>query len=149
MLLQIIDQEINPHVDQWEAEGTFPAHKIFKILGSAGFLGVNKPVGKSDRLLTSDRLVLANQQVQCVFSRAWWSAPYKNSLQFSSPIVVEFGLKLPHRSERWCLFLSLYLSQMCNWRAAHAWTGFISCDSEKEFRIFFLNQRQLQHILRV
>lgn len=30
MLLQIIDQEINPHVDQWEAEGTFPAHKIFK-----------------------------------------------------------------------------------------------------------------------
>lgn len=70
MLLQIIDQEINPHVDQWEAEGTFPAHKIFKILGSAGFLGVNKPVGKSDRLLTSDRLVLANQKVQRVFSWA-------------------------------------------------------------------------------
>ncbi|XP_019946473.1 probable acyl-CoA dehydrogenase 6 [Paralichthys olivaceus] len=43
-LRKIIDQEINPHVDQWEAEGTFPAHKIFKILGSAGFLGVNKPV---------------------------------------------------------------------------------------------------------
>ncbi|TNN72146.1 putative acyl-CoA dehydrogenase 6 [Liparis tanakae] len=43
-LRKIIDQEINPHVDQWEAEGIFPAHKIFKILGSAGFLGVNKPV---------------------------------------------------------------------------------------------------------
>ncbi|XP_062265525.1 probable acyl-CoA dehydrogenase 6 [Platichthys flesus] len=43
-LRKIIDQEINPHVDQWEAEGKFPAHKIFKILGSAGFLGVNKPV---------------------------------------------------------------------------------------------------------
>ncbi|XP_073319070.1 probable acyl-CoA dehydrogenase 6 [Pagrus major] len=43
-LRKIIDQEINPHVDQWEAEETFPAHKIFKILGSAGFLGVNKPV---------------------------------------------------------------------------------------------------------
>uniref|UniRef100_A0A673A5S7 Probable acyl-CoA dehydrogenase 6 n=1 Tax=Sphaeramia orbicularis TaxID=375764 RepID=A0A673A5S7_9TELE len=40
----IIDQEINPYVDQWEAEGKFPAHKIFKILGTAGFLGVNKPV---------------------------------------------------------------------------------------------------------
>uniref|UniRef100_A0A3Q3DAX7 Zgc:85777 n=1 Tax=Hippocampus comes TaxID=109280 RepID=A0A3Q3DAX7_HIPCM len=40
----IIDQEINPYVDQWEAEGKFPAHKIFKILGNAGFLGVNKPV---------------------------------------------------------------------------------------------------------
>lgn len=45
-MLQLIDQEINPYVDQWEAEGTFPAHKIFKTLGNAGFLGVNKPVGK-------------------------------------------------------------------------------------------------------
>uniref|UniRef100_A0A3Q2PE61 Zgc:85777 n=1 Tax=Fundulus heteroclitus TaxID=8078 RepID=A0A3Q2PE61_FUNHE len=43
-LRKLIDQEINPYVDQWEAEGTFPAHKIFKILGNAGFLGVNKPV---------------------------------------------------------------------------------------------------------
>ncbi|CAL8397183.1 probable acyl-CoA dehydrogenase 6 [Gadus morhua] len=41
---KIIDQEINPHVDQWEAEGKFPAHRIFKILGNAGILGVNKPV---------------------------------------------------------------------------------------------------------
>ncbi|KAL7829545.1 hypothetical protein AOLI_G00304300 [Acnodon oligacanthus] len=43
-LRKIIDQEINPYVDKWENEGQFPAHKIFKILGSAGFLGVNKPV---------------------------------------------------------------------------------------------------------
>ncbi|XP_029976925.1 probable acyl-CoA dehydrogenase 6 [Salarias fasciatus] len=43
-LRKIIDQEINPHVDQWEAEGAFPAHKVFKTLGSAGFLGVSKPV---------------------------------------------------------------------------------------------------------
>ncbi|KAK5855221.1 hypothetical protein PBY51_005346 [Eleginops maclovinus] len=43
-LRKIIDQDINPYVEQWEAEGIFPAHKIFKILGSAGFLGVNKPV---------------------------------------------------------------------------------------------------------
>ncbi|CAL8296314.1 unnamed protein product [Lota lota] len=41
---KIIDQEINPHVDQWESEGKFPAHKVFKILGNAGILGVNKPV---------------------------------------------------------------------------------------------------------
>ncbi|XP_061839222.1 probable acyl-CoA dehydrogenase 6 [Nerophis lumbriciformis] len=43
-LKKIIEQEINPFVDQWEAEGKFPAHKVFKILGNAGFLGVNKPV---------------------------------------------------------------------------------------------------------
>ncbi|XP_068790956.1 probable acyl-CoA dehydrogenase 6 isoform X4 [Struthio camelus] len=39
----IIDKEINPFVDKWEEEGQFPAHKVFKILGQAGFLGVDKP----------------------------------------------------------------------------------------------------------
>eukprot|EP00062_Callorhinchus_milii_P022905 gi/632981181/ref/XP_007907449.1/ PREDICTED: probable acyl-CoA dehydrogenase 6 [Callorhinchus milii] len=41
---QIIEKEINPFVDKWEEEGIFPAHRIFKILGQAGFLGVNKPI---------------------------------------------------------------------------------------------------------
>ncbi|XP_023667589.1 probable acyl-CoA dehydrogenase 6 [Paramormyrops kingsleyae] len=43
-LNKIIATEINPYVDQWEEEAMFPAHKIFKILGNAGFLGVNKPI---------------------------------------------------------------------------------------------------------
>ncbi|XP_054847306.1 probable acyl-CoA dehydrogenase 6 [Eublepharis macularius] len=42
-LRKIIDKEINPFVDQWEKEGQFPAHQVFKSLGKAGFLGVNKP----------------------------------------------------------------------------------------------------------
>ncbi|KAG8443135.1 hypothetical protein GDO86_011809 [Hymenochirus boettgeri] len=42
-LKKIIDTEINPFVDKWEEAGQFPAHKIFKILGQAGLLGVNKP----------------------------------------------------------------------------------------------------------
>ncbi len=41
---KIIDTDINPNIDQWEAEGQFPAHKIFKKLGDAGLLGINKPV---------------------------------------------------------------------------------------------------------
>jgi len=41
---RIIDEDINPHVDQWEQEGIYPAHTVFKKLGSAGLLGVNKPV---------------------------------------------------------------------------------------------------------
>ena len=35
------------HVDEWEQGGQFPAHEVFKKLGSAGCLGVNKPVGKT------------------------------------------------------------------------------------------------------
>ena len=40
---KLIDEEINPHVDQWEEEGQFPAHEVFKKLGAAGFLGIHKP----------------------------------------------------------------------------------------------------------
>src|SRR5262245_55227838 len=40
----IIDREINPHVDEWEEAGIFPAHELFKKLGDAGLLGVDKPV---------------------------------------------------------------------------------------------------------
>ena len=36
--------QINPSVDDWEAKGRFPAHEVFKKLGSAGFLGLCKPV---------------------------------------------------------------------------------------------------------
>ncbi|MDR3469746.1 MAG: acyl-CoA dehydrogenase family protein [Xanthobacteraceae bacterium] len=43
-LQAFIADEINPHVDEWEAAGIFPAHDLFKKLGSLGFLGLNKPV---------------------------------------------------------------------------------------------------------
>ena len=43
-LKKIIDRDINPYVDEWESKGEFPAHEVFKKLGSAGFLGVTKPV---------------------------------------------------------------------------------------------------------
>jgi len=40
---QFIDKEINPNVDQWEKEGIFPAHELFKKMGALGLLGINKP----------------------------------------------------------------------------------------------------------
>jgi len=41
---RIIDEDINPFVTKWEEEGMYPAAKVFKKLGDAGLLGVNKPV---------------------------------------------------------------------------------------------------------
>jgi citronellyl-CoA dehydrogenase len=43
-LAKFIDAEINPHVEEWEAAGIFPAHDVFRKMGALGFLGVNKPV---------------------------------------------------------------------------------------------------------
>ena len=40
---KFIDTEINPHVDAWEDAEIFPAHALFKKMGDAGFLGINKP----------------------------------------------------------------------------------------------------------
>ena len=40
---QFIDAEINPHVDEWEAAGIFPAHDLFRKMGRQGYLGINKP----------------------------------------------------------------------------------------------------------
>lgn len=42
-LKQFIENEINPHVDAWEAEKIFPAHDVFKKLGALGLLGISKP----------------------------------------------------------------------------------------------------------
>lgn len=40
---KLIETEINPHVDAWEAAGAFPAHDVFKKFGTGGFLGISKP----------------------------------------------------------------------------------------------------------
>ncbi|TKR56288.1 acyl-CoA dehydrogenase [Allopusillimonas ginsengisoli] len=38
-----IKNEINPHVDEWEKAGIFPAHELFKKMGDLGLLGIDKP----------------------------------------------------------------------------------------------------------
>ncbi|MFI8478995.1 citronellyl-CoA dehydrogenase [Pseudomonas sp. NPDC078700] len=38
-----VDKEINPYVDQWEKDGRFPIHEVFKKAGDLGLLGISKP----------------------------------------------------------------------------------------------------------
>jgi citronellyl-CoA dehydrogenase len=38
-----VDKEINPFVDEWERDGAFPAHELFRRAGRLGLLGINKP----------------------------------------------------------------------------------------------------------
>ena len=42
-LKRYIDEHINPHVDEWEEAGIFPAHQVFKGLADLGLLGLTKP----------------------------------------------------------------------------------------------------------
>src|SRR5215831_18301070 len=38
-----IEREVDPHVEEWERAGVFPAHELFKKLGKLGLLGLCKP----------------------------------------------------------------------------------------------------------
>src|SRR5258707_13768590 len=40
---RFVEQEINPHADEWEEAGIFPAHELFRKLGDLGFLGLTYP----------------------------------------------------------------------------------------------------------
>ncbi len=40
---KFVETEINPHMDDWEREGCWPAHEVLKKMGDLGLLGVNKP----------------------------------------------------------------------------------------------------------
>ncbi|RLQ22041.1 acyl-CoA dehydrogenase [Seongchinamella sediminis] len=40
---QFVEKEINPHVEEWEEAGIFPAHEVFRKAGDLGLLGIHKP----------------------------------------------------------------------------------------------------------
>jgi len=39
---KFVDAEINPHIEEWERDGIFPAHEVFRKMGTLGLLGINK-----------------------------------------------------------------------------------------------------------
>ncbi|RMG97829.1 MAG: acyl-CoA dehydrogenase [Chloroflexi bacterium] len=40
---RFVETEINPHVEEWEAQRIFPAHELFKKMGNLGLLGLTYP----------------------------------------------------------------------------------------------------------
>lgn len=40
---RFVENEINPYVEDWENQGEFPAHNLFKKMGNLGYLGITKP----------------------------------------------------------------------------------------------------------
>ena len=41
---KFVEDELNPHVEEWEKAGIFPAHEVMKKMGDLGLLGITKPV---------------------------------------------------------------------------------------------------------
>jgi len=40
---RFVEEELNPHADEWERAGIWPAHEILKRMGALGLLGITKP----------------------------------------------------------------------------------------------------------
>ena len=40
---KFVEAEIDPHAEEWEQAGIFPAHELFKKMGEQGLLGIHKP----------------------------------------------------------------------------------------------------------
>ena len=38
-----VENEVNPHIPEWEAAGSWPAHEVLKKMGDLGLLGICKP----------------------------------------------------------------------------------------------------------
>ena len=63
---RFVATEIDPYSDEWEEAGIFPAHELFKKLGNAGFLGINKPVEWGGSGLDFSYRVAAAEAMGCV-----------------------------------------------------------------------------------
>ena len=40
---KFVQEELNPHIPQWEKDGIWPAREVLKKMGALGYLGINKP----------------------------------------------------------------------------------------------------------
>jgi citronellyl-CoA dehydrogenase len=40
---KFVEDELNPHVKEWESAGIWPAHEVLKKMGQLGLLGISKP----------------------------------------------------------------------------------------------------------
>lgn len=67
-ITNFVANEINPYVDEWEQEGIFPAHEVFKKAGDLGLLGINKPTEYGGLGLDYSYALVANEewgQIRC------------------------------------------------------------------------------------
>merc|ERR1711970_1366196 len=87
---RIIDNNINPYVDQWEKEEQYPAKQVFKKLGDAGLLGVNKPVEYGGMGLNFKYNVALNEELGYIRCGA---VPMSIAVQtdMATPALANFG----------------------------------------------------------
>jgi citronellyl-CoA dehydrogenase len=87
---EFIDKEINPHVDEWEKAGRFPAHEVFKKMGRLGLLGVAKPEAYGGQALDYSYAAVCAEELGTCHSG---SVPMAIGVQtdMATPALARFG----------------------------------------------------------
>jgi citronellyl-CoA dehydrogenase len=89
-LQKFIAAEVNPHVDEWEDAGIFPAHALFKKMGDLGFLGLTKPVEYGGQALDYSYAMVMAEELGGI---ACGSVPMAIGVQtdMATPALARFG----------------------------------------------------------
>ncbi len=87
---QFIEKEVNPYVEEWEDEGIFPAHEVFKKAGNLGLLGIHKPEEYGGLGLDYSYALVAQEEWG---SAAHGSVPLAIAVQtdMATPALARFG----------------------------------------------------------
>jgi citronellyl-CoA dehydrogenase len=95
-LQKFIAAEINPHVDEWEDAGIFPAHPLFKKMGDLGFLGLTKPPEYGGQGLDYSFAMVMAEELGGIASG---SVPMAIGVQtdMATPALARFGSELVKR----------------------------------------------------
>ena len=87
---EFVSKEINPHVDQWEAEGMPPLHDLFAKMGELGFLGIryDETYGGEGMDYWYETIVME----ECARAHCW-GIPMAISVQtcMATPALEQFG----------------------------------------------------------
>lgn len=87
---RFVEEELNPHVPEWEEAGIWPAREVLKKMGELGLLGISKPVAFGGLGLDySYSLVFAEEMGNC----ACGSLPMAIGVvtDMATPALAKFG----------------------------------------------------------
>ena len=93
-IAQFIDKEINPYCDQWEKDGIFPAHKLFKKMGDLGLLGIAKPAEYGGMGLDYSYQIVFSEELGRIASGGV-SMAIGVQTDMSTPAMAKFGSLTP------------------------------------------------------
>lgn len=88
---KIIENDINPYVDQWEEEGMFDGRKVFKILGNAGLLGLTREPKYGGQGLDYSFVVAFHEELGSKIMAAGVTTGIGVHTEMAQPALARFG----------------------------------------------------------